>query len=129
MTLRAMFAGIEKPIPMLPPEGERICELMPISSPWVLTSAPPELPWLIGASVWMKSSKLPSPAPPVARPLALTIPIVTVWPIAERVADRQHDVADAHVVGVAERQGLQVVALDLQHGEIARRVGADDLAP
>ena len=61
MTLRAMFAGIEKPIPMLPPDGDRICELMPISSPSVLTSAPPELPWLIGASVWMKSSKLPSP--------------------------------------------------------------------
>ncbi len=51
MTLRAMFAGIEKPIPMLPPEGERICELMPISSPAVLTSAPPELPRLIDASV------------------------------------------------------------------------------
>ena len=35
---------------------------------------------MIGASVWMKSSKLPSPSP-VARPLALTIPIVTVCPI------------------------------------------------
>ena len=61
MTFCAMFAGIAKPMPMLPPDGERICELMPISSPPVLTSAPPELPWLIGASVWMKSSKLPSP--------------------------------------------------------------------
>ena len=35
---------------------DRICELMPTSSPFVLTSAPPELPWLIGASVCRKSS-------------------------------------------------------------------------
>ena len=31
-------------MPMLPPDVERICELMPISSPRVLISAPPELP-------------------------------------------------------------------------------------
>ena len=62
MTLRAMFDGIAKPMPMLPPDGDRICELMPTSSPRVFTSAPPELPWLIGASVCRKSSKLPSPS-------------------------------------------------------------------
>ena len=45
-----MLLGMAKPMPMLPPDGESICELMPISSPAVLTSAPPELPWLIGAS-------------------------------------------------------------------------------
>ena len=55
MTLRAMFAGIANPIPMLPPDGDRICELIPMSSPAVFTSAPPEFPWLMGASVWMKS--------------------------------------------------------------------------
>ena len=33
----------------------------------------------MGASVCRKSSKLPSPRP-VARPLALTMPMVTVWP-------------------------------------------------
>ena len=56
ITFFAMFAGIAKPIPMLPSELDRICELMPTSSPFVLTSAPPELPWLIGASVCRKSS-------------------------------------------------------------------------
>ena len=30
--------------------------LMPMRSPLASTSAPPELPKLIGASVWMKSS-------------------------------------------------------------------------
>ena len=56
MTFCAMFAGIAKPMPMLPSVLDRICELMPTSSPLVLTSAPPELPWLIGASVCRKSS-------------------------------------------------------------------------
>jgi hypothetical protein len=39
-----MFAGIAKPMPMFPPVGETICELIPTSSPAVETSAPPELP-------------------------------------------------------------------------------------
>ena len=56
MTLRAMLTGMAKPMPMLPPLRERIAVLMPISSPRRLTSAPPELPGLIEASVWMKSS-------------------------------------------------------------------------
>ena len=33
-----------------------IAELMPTSSPFILTRAPPELPGLIEASVWIKSS-------------------------------------------------------------------------
>ena len=50
--------GIAKPMPMKPSDcsGEKMAVLMPMSSPSVLTSAPPELPWLMAASVWMKSS-------------------------------------------------------------------------
>jgi hypothetical protein len=51
ITLRAILAGIAKPIPTFPPAGEMIAELIPISSPRRLTSAPPELPGLIAASV------------------------------------------------------------------------------
>lgn len=42
-------------MPMLPPSelDERIAELIPTSAPVESTSAPPELPWLIAASVWM----------------------------------------------------------------------------
>ena len=127
MTLRAMFAGIEKPMPMLPPDGERICELIPTSSPSVFTSAPPELPWLIGASVWMKSSKLPSPGAAGRPTLRADDAHRHRLADAERIADRQHDVADADGIGVTERQRLQIRAVDLQHGEIARRVGADHL--
>jgi len=45
--------------------------LMPISSPLELIRAPPELPGLIEASVWMKSSYLPLVIP--LRPSARTM--------------------------------------------------------
>ena len=48
---------------------------MPTNSPCVLTSAPPELPWLMAASVWINDS---IGLPPNERALALTIPAVTV---------------------------------------------------
>jgi len=32
---------------------ERICALIPITRPCASSSGPPELPWLIGASVWI----------------------------------------------------------------------------
>ena len=55
ITALTMFDGIAKPMPMLPPLPEKIAVGTPTSWPCRLTSAPPELPGLIGASVWMKS--------------------------------------------------------------------------
>ena len=55
----AMLDGIEKPMPIDPPDGEKIAVLMPITCPSMLNSGPPELPRLIAASVWMKSSYWP----------------------------------------------------------------------
>src|SRR5574337_66539 len=52
--------------------------LIPIRLPFTSTSAPPELPGLIAASVWMKFSKVLMPR--WLRPSALTMPPVTVWP-------------------------------------------------
>ena len=51
MTARAIALGTAKPIPTLPPVGPKIALLTPISSPRRFTSAPPELPGLIAASV------------------------------------------------------------------------------
>ncbi|MBP1621654.1 MAG: hypothetical protein H6Q02_2421 [Acidobacteria bacterium] len=51
---------------------------MPTASPRRLTSGPPELPKLIAASVWMKFSNEESERPST-RPLAETMPTVTVW--------------------------------------------------
>ncbi len=52
--------------------------LMPTNRPSASTNAPPELPGLMAASVWIKFSYPVMSMPPLPR--ALTIPIVTVWP-------------------------------------------------
>jgi hypothetical protein len=39
-----MLEGMAKPIPILPPEVDKICELMPINSPVESMRAPPEFP-------------------------------------------------------------------------------------
>jgi hypothetical protein len=44
-----------KPTPTEPPEREKIAVLMPTRRPVRSTSAPPELPGLMAASVWMKN--------------------------------------------------------------------------
>ena len=54
-TTRTMLAGMAKPMPCEPPEREKIAVLMPTSRPVRSTSAPPELPGLMAASVWMKN--------------------------------------------------------------------------
>ena len=43
-------------MPIEPPDGEMIAVLMPTTWPNMLNSGPPELPRLMAASVWMKSS-------------------------------------------------------------------------
>ena len=66
-------------MPIEPPVGEfeTIAVLMPMRLPAPSISAPPELPGLIAASVWMKFSKVLMPSP--VRPSAETMPLVTVW--------------------------------------------------
>ena len=54
--MRAKFEGMAKPMPIEPPDGEKMAELIPITSPSRLNMGPPELPLLMAASVWMKSS-------------------------------------------------------------------------
>ena len=54
-TTRTRCAGMAKPMPSDPPDDDTIALLMPIKSPVMSTSAPPELPGLIAASVWMKN--------------------------------------------------------------------------
>ena len=48
-----VFTGIAKPTPSLPPDSLSICELTPMTLPLASSSGPPELPWLIAASVWI----------------------------------------------------------------------------
>ena len=48
-----LFDGTANPTPSLPPESLSICELTPTTRPSRSSSGPPELPWLIAASVWI----------------------------------------------------------------------------
>ena len=52
----ARLAAMANPMPTLPPEGEKMAVFTPITLPSMLNRGPPELPRLIDASVWMKSS-------------------------------------------------------------------------
>jgi hypothetical protein len=47
--------GTANPMPTFPVEelSVLICVLTPITAPRSFSSGPPELPWLIGASVWI----------------------------------------------------------------------------
>ena len=122
-----MFDGIEKPMPILPPTRppDKICELIPISSPLRLTSAPPEFPRLIGASVCRKSSKLPS-LKPVLPAFSRNYAGRYGLPDAERIADRENDVTDANTIRIAEVKKGKVFRLDLEDRQIAGLVRADD---
>ncbi len=53
-TSLTMLTGMAKPMPTEPPDCDTMAALMPISRPFMSTRAPPELPGLIAASVWMK---------------------------------------------------------------------------
>ena len=55
-TSRTVLIGIAKPMPTFPPEGEKIAVFTPITWPRPFRSGPPELPWLMAASVWMTRS-------------------------------------------------------------------------
>ena len=84
-------------MPIQPPFGLTIAVLTPITWPCMSKSGPPELPRLIAASVWMKSSY----AARSVRLRAETMPAVTET-LSERVADGQHPVADLGRVRVAK---------------------------
>src|SRR5262249_40437831 len=70
--------GTAKPTPLLPPESLSIWELTPITRPLTSNSGPPELPWLIAASVWIAPSIGVLSGDVISRFSALTIPLVTV---------------------------------------------------
>ena len=52
-TERTVFDGMAKPTPVFPPDSLSIWLLTPMIRPRRSKSGPPELPWLMAASVWM----------------------------------------------------------------------------
>ena len=128
---RTVLTGIAKPMPTLPwfwSPPVWICDVTPITRPAASISGPPELPWLIAASVWIALSigdavRREDLALDGADDAGRERPREP-----ERVADRVDRVADADGVGVPERQRRQRarVRVDLEHGEVGRAVLADD---
>ena len=77
MTDLAVSMGIAKPSPLKLPEVVAICSLMPITLPYWSSSGPPELPWLMAASVWMPSGITAPLGACRSRPSPETMPCVS----------------------------------------------------
>ena len=123
--------GIAKPMPAAAPPswGSAAARVgMPITWPSMLTRAPPELPGLIAALVWIalgRTTPLPSGS---WRSRALTMPSVKLelspsgLPIAMAMSPIRSRVR------VGELRRAQTGAVDLDHGEVVGREGPDERA-
>ena len=130
-TWRTVFDGTAKPMPTLPwLPAVAICEFTPMTRALASSSGPPELPGLIGASVWMTFSMRKPLGAWISRPEAGDDPRRRRAVQAERVADRDGLVADLDEVGVREHERVQprrARRVDAQDGEVRGRVDPDDL--
>ena len=113
------------PTPSLPPPLDAIELLIPTTSPFMLTSGPPELPGLIAASVWMKSWLTTSGSSSICRPRALMIPWLTECRQAKRASQRHHPGSDRGLVAIAQTGRRQIVAVELEDGDVGLGVGPD----
>ena len=113
-TLRTVSTGTAKPTPTFPwaPLSVVICVFTPITSPRAFKSGPPELPGLIGASVWIALSIARLFGAWSTRPIALTIPDVIErsspngLPIATTASPTRTEVERPNRSGVRPRGGV-----------------------
>ena len=120
--------GTAKPMPSLPPESLLICELTPITWPAAFSSGPPELPWLMAASVWIEFEIVKLFGEVISRLRALTIPLVTVPSSPKGLPSATTPSPTLSWVRVAELERLQhrCGRVDLDDGEVGRRIRAHD---
>src|ERR1700681_3997637 len=117
-------AGMANPMPEKPPVSETRKVLMPTTSPWTLTSGPPELPGLIAASVWMNwPGERRSAAKGLGRFNALTMPRVTV----KRIPECEYGLTRMQLGGISQGHAGQVGSFNLDDGKIRERIRADEL--
>ena len=119
-----MLAGMANPMPEPP---RTIAVLMPITSPRMFTSGPPELPGLMAASVCKKSSYGPAP---ICRALALTMPEVTVAcsPNGEPTARTQSPTCTSLESPSGRNGNFLPVGLQPQHRQVSLLVETHHVA-
>ena len=125
MIHRARLMGMLKPTPSFPPPFDAIELLIPMTSPFMLTRGPPELPGLIAASVWMKSWLTTSGSSSICRPRALMIPWLTECRQAKWASQRHHPGSDRGLVAVAQPGRRQIVAAELEDGDVGLGIRPD----
>ena len=103
LTARAIVEGIAKPRPMLPPEGDRICALMPTSSPCDVDQRAAGVA-LVDRRVGLQEVLVAAVADAGRAALGADDAHRHGLADAERVAERQHHVADVDVVRITERR-------------------------
>ena len=126
---RTVFDGIAKPTPSEPRDSLSIWALTPITRPSPSMSGPPELPWLIAASVWIESLIVNLFGALIWRWSALTMPLVIV-PSSPNGLPRATTLSPISTGRrVSERNGRERGRrrVDLDHGDVGRRIGADEL--
>ena len=131
-TCLTSLTGIAKPRPLALSDNDLPAVLMPITSEFMLISGPPELPWLIDASVCTASMTVsvsePSPDSGTGRCSALMMPCVTVLRSPSGAPAAITSSPTLHLVGVAEPGHRQVVdVVDLEHGQVGLGVAADEV--
>ena len=101
-----VFDGIAKPTPANWPVVEKMAELMPITSPLILSKGPPALPGLIGASVWRISGivKPSSSWAGICLPTPLTMPLVREPESPKGFTKSSHTLTYSHVRRICKRQ-------------------------
>ena len=93
--------------------------------PVTSTSAPPELPGLIGASVWMKLSIILDAHAATVRRADNPVGHGLAYP--EGMADGQHQIAHLHVPAFSQRDGGQVVGVNLDDRDVTLGIKSNNL--
>ena len=103
---------------------------MPMTSPSASNIGPPELPRLIGASVWIASTRLkPDVIESIERSVAETTPTLSElsWPKGLPIAATGSPTTTAARVAERHRADRVVGGIDLEDADVVEDVPADDL--
>ena len=124
--LRTVLIGTANPTPALDRRSLMIAVFIPITSPRMFRSGPPELPGLIAASVCSISLVRPLAAQS-GRLIAEMMPTVTVWLRANGAPMAITQSPRRHLAGVAERGDRQLPLRLLD--ELDQRAVGQSVAP